>query len=95
MEDAHSVLVVEDDKNLIDLLSLHLSDIGFRVDTSLNGTEGLEKAMTGTYDLIVLDLMLPGMSGYEICRELRDSGFQSPIIMLTARQDEFDKVHGF
>ena len=87
MEQTGTVLVVEDDRNLIDLLRMHLSDIGFKVDTACTGTDGLAKAMAGEYDLIVLDLMLPGIDGLSICRRVRERDKYTPIMMLTARSE--------
>lgn len=89
------VLVVEDDEALLVGLEENLRVSGYEVETAADGATGLSKATDDKVDLVVLDLMLPGMSGYEVCRELRDRGFQTPVIMLTARQDEFDKLHGF
>jgi DNA-binding response OmpR family regulator len=89
------ILVVEDDEAILLGLEENLKYAGYRVWTAKDGNEGLKAAMETAPDLILLDLMLPGMSGYEVCRDLRGKGKNMPIIMLTARQDEFDKVHGF
>ena len=94
MEQKGTILVVEDDKNIVNLLALHLSDIGFEVDAASTGTEGLEKAMSGSYSLIVLDLMLPGIDGLSICRKVREQDSYTPIMMLTARSEEMDKILG-
>lgn len=89
------VLVVEDDKAIMLGLEESLRFAGYEVLAATDGPSGLAKARSEKPDLILLDLMLPGMSGYEVCRELRDDGHTEPIIMLTARQEEFDKLHGF
>lgn len=89
------ILVIEDDKAITLGLSANLGYAGYEVDTVSDGREGLRLALDRRPDLIILDLMLPGMSGYEICRRIRAKGRQTPILMLTARQEEFDKLHGF
>ncbi len=88
------ILIVEDDADIAELVRIHLSDMGFAVDRSADGREGLDMATNGDYSLIVLDIMLPGMDGFEICRSLRNKGDQTPILMLTARTEEIDKVVG-
>ena len=90
-----TILVIEDDEAIMLGLEENLDFAGYKVITASDGPGGLELALDRKPDLILLDIMLPGMSGYELCRELRDKGMQMPIVMLTARQDEFDKVHGF
>lgn len=94
MDNENRALVIEDDKNIIDLLELHLADIGMAIDTARSGTDGLRKAQNGDYSLIVLDLMLPGIDGLSICREIRQSDTHTPILMVTARSEEVDKVLG-
>lgn len=91
----HRVLVVEDDPNIRDLLSLHLGQSGFKVTEVSDGIRGLELALTNTYDLIILDLALPGRDGVEICRSLRAKEISAAIMMLTSRGDEVDKILGF
>jgi len=88
------VLVVEDDPNIIDLLEIHLTDLGCEVDKALDGKLGLEKGLNNNYDLILLDVMLPYKDGIEICRTLRAKDVRTPILMLTARSEEIDKVLG-
>jgi two-component system alkaline phosphatase synthesis response regulator PhoP len=90
-----TVLVVEDDEAIALGLEENLKYAGYEVLCAADGPNGLRLALERKPELIILDLMLPGMSGYEVCRELRDKGMQMPIIMLSARQEEFDKVHGF
>ena len=88
------VLVVEDDPNIINLLEIHLNDLGCSLDKAAHGETGLEWGLKNTYDLIILDLMLPGMDGMEICRRLRAKEIKTPILMLTAKSEEIDKVLG-
>lgn len=88
------ILVVDDDKRLRDLLQRYLTEQGFTV-RAVEGAEMMDKAMArDTFDLIVLDLMLPGEDGLSICRRLRSSEPQQPIIMLTAKGDEIDRIVG-
>ena len=91
---ATKVLVVEDDASIRGLLSLHLKEAGFDVVETGNGLSGLELAKTGAYDLLVLDVMLPGCSGTDICKEIRRLAISTRIIMLTERASELDKVLG-
>jgi DNA-binding response OmpR family regulator len=88
------ILIIEDEADLIKGLKLNLSDEGFDVDWAVNGVEGLRKALKETPDLIILDIMLPEMGGLEVCRELRQKNIGIPIIMLTAKGEEIDKVVG-
>ena len=89
-----NILVVEDDADINDLLSMNLRDMNHHVDSCHNGREGLEKALSGNYCLIVLDIMLPEVDGLEICRQLRVGKRYTPILMLTARGSEVDRVVG-
>jgi two-component system alkaline phosphatase synthesis response regulator PhoP len=90
------ILIVEDDPDILDLISLYLRKAGHTVDTLSQGSSVLSRLRTEPADLIVLDLMLPGMGGLEICQALRNdpSMAKLPIIMLTARSDETDRVAG-
>ncbi len=88
------VLVIEDDPDIIELIGLHLKDMDCEVTKELNGNKGYETASSGKFDLIVLDLMLPGMDGIAICQKLRALDNYTPILMLTAKAEEFDKVLG-
>jgi DNA-binding response OmpR family regulator len=88
------ILVVEDDPDISHLLEIHLRDNAYRVDVVGNGIEGLERASKHPYQLIVLDLMLPGIDGLEVCRRLRQQTNNVPILMLTARTSEIDRVLG-
>jgi DNA-binding response OmpR family regulator len=89
-----NVLVVEDDKSIADLLEIHLGDLLCETTIVYDGKEGLNKALSKEYDLIVLDLMLPGMGGIDICKEIRRKEIYTPILMLTSKSEEFDKVLG-
>ena len=88
------VLIVEDDESLGLALVDAFERDGYRVDHVIDGREALERGLARRFDLIVLDLMLPGMDGYEVCKRLRAAGRDSPILMLTARGREEDRVHG-
>lgn len=88
------VLVIEDDKSIADLLEIHLKDLNCEVTTNLDGSEGLKTATSEPFDLIVLDLMLPKVDGLEICKEVRRKDIYTPILMLTAKSEEMDKVLG-
>jgi DNA-binding response OmpR family regulator len=88
------ILIIEDELDLIKGLRLNLADEGFDVDSAVNGTEGLRKAVEEAPDLIILDIMLPEMDGLEVCRKLRQKNISTPVIMLTAKGEEIDKVVG-
>lgn len=88
------VLVVEDDPRLRDMLQRGLAEDGYSIDVARTGTEGLERALSLDYDAIVLDLMLPGVDGYEVCRRLRAEQRWSPVLMLSARTQVTDRVRG-
>ena len=83
---------IHDDRDLVKGLRLNLIDEGYVVDYALNGKDGLEKALEHTPDLILLDLMMPEMDGLEVCRRLREQKCRIPILMLTAKSAEVDKV---
>jgi DNA-binding response OmpR family regulator len=89
------VLVIEDDSNVRELLSLHLGQSGFKVTEVGDGIRGLELALTNSYDLIILDIALPGRDGIEVCRALRAKEISAAVMMLTSRGDEVDKILGF
>ncbi|MEM9530494.1 MAG: response regulator transcription factor [Pseudomonadota bacterium] len=89
-----TVLIVEDDADLARLVAMHLRDIGCEVSHAAEGHEGLELATTHSFGLIILDLMLPGLSGMEICQALRAREHYTPILMLTARSTELDRISG-
>jgi DNA-binding response OmpR family regulator len=87
------ILIVEDDEGIRDTLKFHLASAGFQVLEAADGTTGLRAARTGKPDLILLDLMLPGMGGLELCRALRKTS-RVPILMISARDNEVDKIVG-
>ncbi|MFC2006061.1 response regulator [Chloroflexota bacterium] len=89
----NKILVVEDDPNLLATLKYNLENDGYDVTTAIDGTEAVETARRGTIDLIILDVMLPKMNGFEVCRILRKE-MNTPVLMLTAKADETDKVVG-
>ena len=93
---ARRVLVVEDDAAIRELLQLHLGLAGFDVEEEANGRAALERARRTRFDLLVLDVMLPGLDGVSVCRALRTAGanVETPILMLTARDSEADTVIG-
>jgi DNA-binding response OmpR family regulator len=93
MEPAGRVLVIDDDAALCRLLSQYLSGEGFQIDTAQNGAEGAARAESGTYSLIVLDVMMPGTGGFDVLRRIRAKS-QIPVLMLTARGDSMDRVLG-
>ncbi|MCM3539865.1 response regulator transcription factor [Priestia endophytica] len=88
------LLVVDDEQSIVTLLQYNLQQAGFEVLTAMDGEEGLKLANSQELDLIVLDLMLPKMDGIEVCKKLRQQKVMVPILMLTAKDDEFDKVLG-
>jgi len=88
------ILVVEDNRDIAELVALHLRDLNAQVDLAYEGDTGLSLALQHGYDLIVLDLMLPGVDGLELCRQLRNHHRYTPILMLTARSTELDRVLG-
>jgi len=88
------ILVIEDDPDIARLVSLHLADQGYGVDRVADGNLGLSQALSRPFDLVILDLMLPGTDGTEICRRMRAQDIYTPILMLTARTSELDRVLG-
>ena len=88
------VLVIEDDNDIAELTSIHLQDLGCQVTPARTGENGYQMAIQHSFDLIVLDIMLPGMDGLEVCRKLRAAQISCPILMLTAKSEEIDKVLG-
>ncbi|MCP3025464.1 response regulator transcription factor [Halobacillus sp. A5] len=88
------ILIVDDEESIVTLLKYNIDQAGYDTDVAYTGSDALEKASSTTYDMIVLDVMLPGMDGMEVCKQLRQKQVQTPILMLTAKDDEFDKVLG-
>ena len=93
-EQQKTVLIVEDEKNIVDILRFNLQREGSRTVEAYDGADGLEKARSENPDIILLDVMLPKMIGFDVCRTLRDEGNNVPVIILTAREEEADKVLG-
>lgn len=89
------ILIIEDEESIQRLIAYDLKQLGYEVESAIDGFEGYKKASTFNYDVILLDLMLPNMNGMDICKKLRDEGNESYIIMLTAMDDEFNKIQGF
>jgi DNA-binding response OmpR family regulator len=88
------VLVIEDNHDIAELVKLHLRDCEAEADVEYSGTAGLARARSRNYDLVILDLMLPGLDGLEVCRRLREHRAYVPILMLTAKSSELDRVLG-
>ncbi|MGI6096525.1 MAG: response regulator transcription factor [Dethiobacteria bacterium] len=89
------VLIIDDDEHICELVQIALEADGIKVEKSFDGDTGLKKALQGDYDALILDLMLPGKDGWEICRKIRSSEARSiPIVMLTAKGEEVDKILG-
>lgn len=89
------ILIVEDEYTLADIISTRLKKEKYIVDVSLDGEEGLYNALSGIYDLIILDVMLPGINGFEVLKEIRKNNILSKVIMLTAKSELEDKLQGF
>ena len=89
-----NILIIEDEENIAELIAIHLRDLPAAITIKGNGWQGLDEALTGKYDLLVLDLMLPGLGGMEICKQVRHKVRHLPILMLTAKSEEQDKIDG-
>ncbi|WP_434121994.1 response regulator [Salinicoccus roseus] len=90
----HKILVVDDEPSIVTLMKFNLEKAGYEVITAEDGRQGLDLSLTEKPDLIVLDLMLPGMDGMDVCKTLRQEKVDTPILMLTAKDEEFDKILG-
>ncbi|WP_066063579.1 response regulator transcription factor [Neobacillus soli] len=90
----NKILVVDDEQSIVTLLQYNLEQAGFEVITAMDGDEGRRRAETEAPDIIVLDLMLPKLDGMEVCKQLRQKQIMTPILMLTAKDDELDKIIG-
>lgn len=88
------ILIIEDEKDLVMILSELLAIEGYYIDASYDGADGLDNAMTGIYDIIILDVMLPKMDGFQVLSEMRRNGINTPVLMLTARAETEDKISG-
>ena len=94
MDNEKLVLIVEDEKNIVDILRFNLQREGYRTIEAYDGEDGLNKALTEDPDIVLLDVMLPKMIGFDVCRKLREAGQNVPVIILTAREEETDKGFG-
>ena len=94
MDEKKTVLIVEDEKSIVDILRFNLEKEGYAALTAYDGEAGLSMALEKNPDLILLDVMLPKMIGFDVCRILREKGSSVPVIILTAREEEADKVQG-
>ena len=92
--DQKKVLIVEDEKNIVDILRFNLQKEGYATLEAYDGKAGLELALGENPDLILLDLMLPVMNGFEVCKTIRDKGINTPVLIITARETEQDKILG-
>ena len=90
---AKKILIIEDETSISDIIKFNLVKEGYQVDTAYDGQEGLRKALEGNPDLILLDVMLPLMDGFQVCKKVRETS-STPILMLTAKEEEVDKVLG-
>ena len=94
MEEKKKILIVEDERAIVEILKFNLAREGYETLEALDGEAGLQLGLTGDPDLILLDVMLPKMNGFDVCKALREKGSNVPVIILTAREEESDKVLG-
>ncbi len=94
MKDLHRILLVEDSEDLARVLAMHLKDLGFALDHASSGEEGLSMALSGDYTLLILDVMLGGIDGFEVLRRVREKNEDIAVMMLTSRSEEIDKIVG-
>jgi DNA-binding response OmpR family regulator len=90
----NKILIIEDDPNIADVIEIHMKDLGYRLERATDGKTGLKKALSKEYALIILDIMLPELDGLEVCKRIRAEQKFTPILMLTAKSFELDKVLG-
>ena len=95
MSEKKRILIVDDDTEIRDLLEFDISSSGYFVDTAVDGLDGVNKALNNKYDLILLDVMMPKMNGFEVCKNIRNAKIDIPILMLTAKGTIDDKTCGF
>ncbi|MBO6793334.1 MAG: response regulator transcription factor [Balneolaceae bacterium] len=91
---SNPILIIEDDRDLSELIKIQLLDQNFEVHQEFNGSSGLATFNSNTYSLLILDVMLPGLDGFEICKKIRAVDSKTPILMLTAKAEEIDKIMG-
>ena len=91
---SHPILIVEDDQDLSELIRIQLIDQNYKVSQSFDGNDAISKISENKYSLIILDIMLPGKDGFDICKTVRKTDSQTPILMLTAKAEEIDKIMG-
>ncbi len=94
LESNHRILLVEDEPGLVITLTDMLRGEGYQVESSINGVDARDRICNETFDLVILDVMLPGMNGFDVCKSVREQGYAVPILMLTARDQTGDKVRG-
>ena len=94
MENRNKILIIEDDPNIVELVEIHLKDMGYELDRATDGQAGLKKVRDNDYPLVILDLMLPELDGLEVCKRIREEDKHTPILMLTSKSEELDKVLG-
>lgn len=94
MSQNKNILVIEDDRNIAELLQIHLGDLGYKAVSAGDGLQGLREFNDGDFVMVILDLMLPGLDGIEVCKRIREKSKYIPILMLTSRSEELDKVLG-
>jgi len=94
MDKKHTVLIVEDEKSIVDILRFNLQKEGFETLEAYDGQSGLDLVLSQSPDLILLDLMLPVLNGFEVCKTIRDQGINTPVLIITAREAENDKILG-
>lgn len=90
---ANHVLMIDDDESLVGVMSIRLRQAGYQVDTATQSSEGYELASEQPYDVLILDLTMPGLSGYEVCQNLRSNGVLTPILMLSGKTDKSNIIH--
>lgn len=95
MKTQKRILIVDDDTEIRELLEFDISQSGYYVDTAKDGLEGLNKALNNAYDLIILDVMMPKMNGFDVCKNIRQAKLAVPVLMLTAKGTIIDKTEGF
>ncbi len=94
MQKNNKILIIEDDPHIVELLEIHLGDLGYELKQAADGVAGVEKFEEDEYALVILDLMLPTLDGFEVCKQIRAQNTYTPILMLTAKAEELDKVLG-